>query len=315
MTSVPPPADALDSPADWRLALVYGAASDAGVLAALPGTAAEVAERSGADANATRVVLDALEVWEIVASDGDGAYRQGPAWPAPAEAAGLLQQARFIRGTAAALPERMRGVVTPAGERSSTELDQWQAGMAVRARTVAPGLVDLSLAAAPGARRVLDVGGGHGEYGLEFARRGLQVVLQDRPAMLAFPHRREVWEAGGVELFPGDFFETLPAGPFDIVWLAGVTHTFDGEHNRRLYRRLRPIVADDGALVIVTFLRGTPRARVFAVQMLVVGNRGDSHGEDEYREWLDETGFSMELVDADRLGQSVMIARPQGSGA
>jgi SAM-dependent methyltransferase len=204
----------------------------------------------------------------------------------------------------------MRGLVVPAGDRPSNEVDQWQAGMAVRARTVAPALVDASLAAVPDARRVLDLGGGHGEYGLEFARRGLQVVLQDRPTMLAFPRRREVWAAGGVELFPADFFDALPEGPFDIVWLAGVTHTFDGEHNRRLYRSLRPLVAPGGAVVIVTFLRGTPRARVFAVQMLVVGNRGDTHAEEEYREWLGEAGFGMELVDVDQLGQQVIVARP-----
>jgi len=310
MTTTPPPPAALDQAADWRLALVYGAASDAGVLAALPGTVSDVAARSGADENATRVVLDALEVWDIVAADGDGRVDRGPAWPSPAENASLLQQARFIRGTAAALPDRMRGIVVPAGDRPSREIDQWQAGMAVRARTVAPALVDASLAAVPDARRVLDLGGGHGEYGLEFARRGLQVVLQDRPAMLAFPQRREVWSAGGVELFPADFFDALPDGPFDIVWLAGVTHTFDGEHNRRLYGRLRPLVAPGGALIIVSFLRGTPRARVFAVQMLVVGNRGDTHAEEEYREWLGDAGFGMELVDVDTLGQQVIVARP-----
>ena len=154
------------------------------------------------------------------------------------------------------------------------------------------------------------LGGGHGEYGLEFARRGLTTVLQDRPVMLEFPHRREAWAAGGVELFPGDFFELLPEGPFDLVYCAGVTHTFDAEHNRRLYERLRPLVAPDGALAIVTFLRGSPRARLFAIQMLVVGNDGDTHSEDDYRLWLEEAGFGAELVGLDDREQALIIARP-----
>lgn len=227
--------------ADWRQALIYGAASDAGILSSLPGTPPEVAAASGADERATRVVLEALEVWGFVASDGDGRYDRGPAWPSDDVGIGLLQQARFIRGTAAHLPERMRGEVSPMGQRSGRELDQWQAGMAARARTVAPAIADACLARVTEARSVLELGGGHGEYGLEFARRGLHVVLQDRPAVLEFPHRREVWAAAGVELFPGDFFEVVPERRFDLVLVAGVTHTFDGEHNRRLYQRLRPL--------------------------------------------------------------------------
>lgn len=300
----------IEPAADWRQALIYGAASDAGILSSLPGTVAELAAASGADERATRVVLEALEVWDFVAGDGDGRYDRGPEWPAEAEGLTLLQQARFIRGTAAQLPARMRGETSPMGQRPAREVDQWQAAMGVRARAVAPALADACLAQVPGAGSVLELGGGHGEYGMEFARRGLEVVLQDRPAILEFPHRREAWAAAGVKLFPGDFFEVLPERQFDLVFLAGVTHTFDGDHNRRLYKRLRPLVQDDGALAIVTFLRGQPRARLFAVQMLVVGNEGDTHSEDEYRAWLDEAGFRAETVALDDLAQSVIIARP-----
>lgn len=296
--------------ADWRLALGFAAASDAGLLSSLPGTVAEIAAGAGADQTASRVVLEALEVWGVVARDGAARYEPGPGWPSPGEAAGLLQQARFIRGTAEYLPDRLRGVVSPPAERSATELDRWQAAMGARARRVAPALIDACLAAVPHARRALDLGGGHGEYALEFARRGLGAVLQDRPSILDLPGRRQAWAEGGVEVFAGDFFESLPAGPFDVVLCSGVTHTFDGEHNRRLYQRVRPLVADGGAFMIVTFLRGTPQARVFAVQMLVVGNRGDTHGEDDYRAWLGEAGFSMEVFPVAGSPQGLIVARP-----
>jgi SAM-dependent methyltransferase len=309
-TDSAPSVAAVDPVPDWRQSLIYSAARDAGILAALPGTVAEVAATSGADGDATRVVLEALEVWQIVTRNGDGRYVAGPGRPSPDDDAALTQQARFITGTAVHLPDRLRGVVNPMAQRSSEELERWQASMAARARKVAPALVDACRAAVPHAKRVLDLGGGHGEYGLEFARRGLAVVLQDRPEILSFPERRHVWAAGGVELFPGDFFEILPEGPFDLVFCAGVTHTMDGEHNRLLYRRARSLVADDGAFAIVTFPWGTPRARLFAVQMLVVGNRGDTHAADDYREWLAEAGFGMEPVALDDLQQSLLLARP-----
>ena len=295
---------------DWRKSLIYGSARDAGVLDPLPGTVADVAAASGADEDATRVVLEALEVWGIVARGDGGRYVEGPNRPSAEEDAALGQQARFIAGMAAHLPERLRGVVAPMPKRTPEELERWQASMAVRARTVAPDLVDACLARLPHAARVLDLGGGHGEYGLEFARRGLAVVLQDQPEILSFPERRKVWAAGGVELFAGDFFETLPQGPFDLVFCAGVTHTFDAERNRLLYQRVRPLVADDGAFAIVTFPRGTARARLFAVTMLVVGNRGDTHATDDYRRWLEEAGFAMEPVALDELQQSLLLARP-----
>ena len=304
----PPPIAPVDPVPDWRQSLIYASARQAGVTGVLPGTAAEVAARAGTDEEATRVVLEALEVWGMVSSDG-GRYERGPAWPSPDEDAALLQQARF-KGTAVHLPDRLRGVVAPLPERSVEELERWQAAMAARARTVAPALVDACLAAVPHARRVLDLGGGHGEYALEFARRGLAAVLQDRPDVLGFPDRREVWAAGGVDLFPGDFFETLPEGPFDLVFCAGVTHTFDADRKRLLYRRVRGLVASDGAFVVVTFLRGAPRARLFAVQMLVVGNRGDTHSAGDYRAWLAEAGFIMEEAGLDQREQALLVARP-----
>ena len=96
----------------------------------------------------------------------------------------------------------------------------------------------------------------------------------------------------GVELFAGDFFETLPDERFDLVLCAGVTHIFDGERNRLLYRRLASILAPNGGLAIVTFLpERDPIASIFAVQMLAVSTGGNAHRESDYREWLRAEGY------------------------
>ncbi len=104
-------------------------------------------------------------------------------------------------------------------------------------------MVDACLRRFPRARRVLDLGGGHGEQSLEFARRGLRPTMQDRPEVVEIAERRGQLGNAGVELFAGDLFTTLPPGPFDLVICGLTTNMYDGARNRDLYRRPRPITA------------------------------------------------------------------------
>ncbi|MDP9420765.1 MAG: methyltransferase domain-containing protein, partial [Actinomycetota bacterium] len=161
-------------------------------------------------------------------------------------------------------------------------------------------------------RRALDLGGGHGEYALELARRGLRTTMQDRPEVVDLARRRGRLAAAGVELFAGDFFESIPPGPFDVVLCAGVVYTYGPGANRQLFRRVRPVVAPAGALAVHTFLGGRhPLAAVFAVQMLAARPEGDTHREEHYREWLAEAGYrSVEVVELERPPEAVVLAFP-----
>jgi hypothetical protein len=118
-------------------------------------------------------------------------------------------------------------------------------------------------------------------------------------------------EEAGVDLFEGSFFDAVPDGPFDLAFCCGITHTFDGDHNLALYRRLRPVVAPGGGVAVITFLRGRrPLTAVFAVQMLVNGSGGDTHSEAEYRHWLGAAGFRVDDTPLDLVDrpQSVLFA-------
>lgn len=295
--------------ADWRLVLLVDAAADAGLLAALPGTAADLAAALDLDPTAVRVVLDALAAGGVVRRDGGAGYRLGPQAPSPEEVAVMCHHARAIRGWSTRLHDRMRGIVP---ERTPFDPAAFIAALGATARRVAPATVEECLRRFPSARRVLDLGGGHGEYAAEFARRGLDTTLQDLPDMIEVVRREGHVPAAGVRLFAADFFEALPEGPFDLVFCAGVTHTLDGPANRALYPRLRPLLAAGGGLVLITFLRRRDAiAPLFAVQMLVNGRGGDTHAEQDYRDWLTAAGFRSVTVDdiADRA-QSLLVARP-----
>lgn len=301
--------------ADWRMVVLAGAALETGVLEALPGTAAEVAERAGLDAHAVRVVLDALCEFGIVHGGGDGTYAPGPDAPDADAAAGLRHHARAIGGWSAAVGERLRGIPPQdSGDgRTPERLETWLRALAAGARQAAPGLANRCLERFPHARRVLDVAGGHGEYGLELARRGLEVTLQDLPEVIevvgAWPAVRD----RGIDLFPADVFDRLPPGPFDLVLCAGFTHTQAPEPNAELFLRFAGIIAPGGGLAVHTFVRGQrPTAPLFAVQMLVGGRGGDTHGLDEYEAWAARAGFgTLEHVVVEP-GRSLLLAELGG---
>lgn len=303
--------------ADWRLVLLVDAADGTGLLGALPGTAGHLAARLDLDPAAVTVVLEALAVFGVVTADADGGYTAGPAAPGPDAGAVLNHHARSLRQWATGITDQLRGTATaPTAVPASPE--RWLDSMATHARRVAPAAVDACLARAPEAASVLDLGGGHGEYALELARRGLRVTMQDRPVMIDIARSRGTLEAAGVELFAGDFFEVLAEGPFDLVFCAGVTNTFGAERNLALYDRVRSCLAPEGVLVIQSLLRDHhPTAVLFGVQMLSVGNGGDAHPEARYREWLARTGFGpVEAVDLDDGRRTILFAalNAQGGG-
>lgn len=302
---------------DWRMVLLYAAAADASLIEALPGRPDDLAARLGLDGRAVRVLLDALAVWGIV-EGGEGApYVAGRAVPSPDEAAVIRHHARSLRLWSANVDDRLRGVPPEPPQPGDPEvrrrqLGLWLDALAVNARRSAPAVVDACLERIPAAARALDLGGGHGEYALELARRGLKTTMQDRPEVVELARQRGRLETAGVELFAGNFFELLPALPFDVVLCAGVTFTYGADANRTVFRQLKAIVAPIGVLAVHTFLGGRhPLSAVFAVQMLMATPDGDTHREEHYREWLAEAGYrSVKVLELERPPESLVLAFP-----
>lgn len=294
---------------DWRMVLAYGVATEHGLLGALPGTPGELAARLSLDEHAVRVVFEQLAAWDIVQADEAGHYDFGPAAPSPDQAAMLRQHAWDIRHWSTQLDDRVQGINRPTGRHTvPTQPDVLFDFLAATARRRAPAIVDACLARFPEAKRVLDLGGAHGEYAREFVRRGLHATVQDLPDVIEL-HAARLAQAG-IDCFAGDFFEGLAEGPFDLVFCAGVAPTYDAERNQALYGQIRPVLAPDGGLAIITFLHArNPVAPIFAMQMLVVSDGGDTHREADYRQWLVEAGYrSVDVVDFENRPQSLLLA-------
>lgn len=297
--------------ADWRLVLLFDAAVDNGLLSALPGSATALATELRLPAHAVRVVLDGLALWGIVRVGQDGTYALEPGAPDADATAVLRHHARAIRGWSN-IVERVRGVRPDPQGMTPDRVEIMLDALAVMGRASAPGAVDACLALAPGASSVLDLGGGHGQFAAEFDRRGIRAVMQDRPEVVDLA-RRKGWLAGTeVELFPGDFFEVLPDERFDVVFCAGVVYTFDAERVLRLLERVRSVIAPSGHLAIHTFLGGTDElATLFSAQMLGAVAGGQSHGEDDFRRWFDQTGYRFDSSQRlERRPEWLLVARP-----
>ncbi|HWI03276.1 MAG TPA: class I SAM-dependent methyltransferase [Acidimicrobiales bacterium] len=295
--------------ADWRMVLLCDAAIATGVFDKLPGTAEEVAERAGLAPEALRVVCEALVTLEVLNTDGDRRFSLGSAAPEPAAMPSVRHHARALRRWATGVESQLRGESTSS---ENADPETFHDALRRNAQQVAPAVVDAVMGRFPDARSVLDLGGLHGEYSLEFTRRGLKATMQDMPAMIDVARRRGRLEAAGVDLYEGSFFDSVPDGPFDVAFCSGITHTFGPEQNLTLFRNLRPVVAAGGGVAVVTFLRGRdPMAALFAVQMLLNDNGGDTHTEAEYRGWLAEAGFAVDEGVLDLPGQgarSVLFA-------
>lgn len=297
--------------ADWRMVLLYDVAAGAGVFGALPGTPADVASARDLDEHAVRVVLEALAVWGIVERDDSGRYAPGAAAPDADLGALFRHHARSLRLWTTGVEDRLRRV--PPGDvvgPTSAAVDDWMAALGAYARPGAATVVDACLARFPHARTVLDLGGGHGEHALAFAARGLQVTLQDRAPMIDLARRSGRLEGAGIQLFEGDFFETLPEIRFDVVFSSAVSETYDRRRNVDLHGRLRSATAPTGGIALLVFMRGRNGVSpIFAVQMMSVGRGGDTYGESDYRGWLEGAGFTeVEVVDVTGSSQSLVLA-------
>ena len=94
-----------------------------------------------------------------------------------------------------------------------------------------------------GARRLLDLGGGHGLYGAELARAhgGLHAVVFDDPAAEPAARRTiaELELADRVEFRGGDFWHDDIGTGFDVVFLGNVVHGYLPDENPKLFEIVR----------------------------------------------------------------------------
>lgn len=158
----------------------------------------------------------------------------------------------------------------------------------------------LGLAQVSGPVSVLDLGAGSGVWGIALAQQSPHVSIRavDWPQVLEVTQRVAVRQGVGDRLrtVPGDLLKADFGTGHRVATIGHILHSEGIERSRQLLRKTFEALAPGGTVAIMEFLcnddrTGPPPALLFAVNMLVHTEKGDTFTFPEISEWLIEAGF------------------------
>ncbi len=159
---------------------------------------------------------------------------------------------------------------------------------------------DLLLGKAKGPQSVLDIAAGSGVWGIAMAKRSphVRVTAVDWPDVI--PVTRKVAERHGVAnrmtFVEGDIYDADFGAGHTIATLGHILHSEGEARSRHLLQRVSTAMAPGGTIVIGEFIPDEGRAGpamplIFAVNMLVNTDVGDTFTFKQMASWLKEAGF------------------------
>jgi 2-polyprenyl-3-methyl-5-hydroxy-6-metoxy-1,4-benzoquinol methylase len=317
-----------------QVAGILKGAVDLGVfdeIAAGRGDAGSIATATGADARATRVLLDALAALGLLTAGPD--YGLAPiadeflvrnrrtyiggatdiftgtwAWENYGRIAEIVRNGGTIMQQDAETPGlefwttfagSSGGIATPQGQGLADVLAPW-----TQARD---------------ALAVLDVACGSGLYGLAIAgtHPAARLTLLDWGNVLETA-RRNVTSFGledRTDYVDGDAFETDLGGPYDLIIASHFFHHFSEARCRQALKRFAAALKPGGRIAINEFTTTAenpaddPFPALFSVVMLAWTRDGSSHTVADYTRWLNDCGFAApEIHDGRGLPSRFIIA-------
>lgn len=159
----------------------------------------------------------------------------------------------------------------------------------------------LNLASAAETLRVLDIAAGSGVWGIALAQASprVRVTAVDWPRVLEVTKQmtQRFGLADRYEYVAGDIGEVDFGSGYNIATLGHILHSEGAPRSRKLLRKLFDALAPGGTIAIAEFLvnndrSGPPQGLIFAVNMLVNTDDGDTYSFEEIAAWLKEAGFA-----------------------
>ena len=158
----------------------------------------------------------------------------------------------------------------------------------------------LKLAKAKNEVRVLDLAAGSGIWGIVLAQASarVRVTAVDWAGMI--PTTKRITQKFGVgarfKFIEGDLLEADFGSGYDIATLGHILHSEGEERSRQLLKKTFRALKSGGTIAIAEWLVNDERTQplpplMFAVQMLVNTEKGDTFSFNEIKSWLDEAGF------------------------
>jgi SAM-dependent methyltransferase len=147
------------------------------------------------------------------------------------------------------------------------------------------------------ARTILDIGGGSGAFTFEFIRENpeIQGTIFDLPNVINLTKKYIASEGfeHSVKTIAGDYLKDKFGYDFDLVFVSAVLHINSPDENRLLIKKCAEALNPGGQLVILDHIMNEDRTdpavgAIFAINMLVGTEKGDTYTEKEIKSWLQE---------------------------
>jgi ubiquinone/menaquinone biosynthesis C-methylase UbiE len=275
-------------------------------------TPGQVAEETGASARALGILMNALVGLGLLKKDRQAKYSL-----TPESAAFLLSKkpgthAGFFGTIAPQLISRWlrlsdivregRPAVAVNQETEGTEFfSQLVENIIPMSYPPAQKLGDhLKLAKTKNEIHLLDLGAGSGIWGIALAQKSprVRVTAVDWAGMI--PTTKRITQKFGVDdrfnYVEGDMLEANFGSGYDIAILGHILHSEGEDRSRRLLKKIFRALKSGGTIAIAEWLVNDDRTKplpslMFAVQMLVNTEKGDTFSFNQIKTWLEEAGF------------------------
>ena len=293
-------------------------------LSAEPTSLPELAGACGVDPSSLERLMEALQVVDLVAIDGNGRYISTPVleW-LRSDAVGGLRDMALISGERCfweaweGLYEAVRSghsafeavhkkhifeyldvhlEVLTRFQRAFKGNPGWNAAMVLS--------YDFSRH-----QKLVDVGGGHGALAdaIVEIHPHIEAIVFDRPAV---ERTRDMEPGDRFQWIKGDFLHDVPAGA-DAYVLRFVLHDWDDDSAIAILSNCRRAMANDGRVLVFELLR-TPgqksQAALLDLTMMVLTG-GQERTDAQYRDLLHRAGLEAVAVHETPVGVSIIEAR------
>jgi ubiquinone/menaquinone biosynthesis C-methylase UbiE len=295
-------------------------------------TAEEVAKKTGASPRALRILMNALVGLDLLKKDRRGRYSLTPESAAfliserPGSHAGFFGTiapqliSRWLRLTD--IVREGRPAVAVNQETEGTEFfSQLVENIIPMSYPAAQKLADhLKIAKTKNETRVLDLAAGSGIWGIALAQKSprIRVSAVDWAGMI--PTTKRITEKFGVHdrfnFVEGDLSQANFGMGYDVAILGHILHSEGEDRSRQLLKKTFRSLKPGGVIAIAEWLVNNERtepthALMFAVQMLVNSEKGDTFSFNEIKNWLEDAGFKkVRKLDAPGPSPLILATKP-----
>lgn len=297
-----------------------------------PKTIDEVAAATGASPRGLRAIMNALVSFEFLKTNGDGKYELTP------ESSTFLVTTKptFFGGMVAhtsrqLMPAWLQLSDVVATGKPATAVNQEGDGSAFFQELVS-NIFPMSYGAAQALAKhlnfgdsgapvsVLDLGAGSGVWGIAVAQSSPRVTVTavDWPGVL--PIALKTAARFGLQdrytCVPGDLLSADFGHGHNLITIGHILHSEGVERSKQLLRKCFDALAPGGTIAIQEFLvnparTGPPMGLIFAVNMLVNTDSGDTWSFEEIAGWLKEAGFTNpRTLDAPGPSPLILATKP-----